>query len=174
MDTSEHPWLTDSAWGQRALQLAEHLPENHRRWFAGLLSWQVGYGGDRSISDLLALHEDTVRRGKREVEAGLDDRPPDRTRLPGGGRPPVEKKDSTIEADLAELAEPETAGDPCSSKKWTRKSLRELAKGLRKKGHRVSHHTVKRLLKKGGIRSRGTENASPARRTRTGTRSSGT
>ena len=174
MDKTRPPWLGDSTWGERAQQLLGLLPEHHRRWVAGLLSLQVGRGGDRWVSELVCMHEDTVRRGKHEVEAGLDDRPPDRVRLPGAGRPLVEERDPTIEEDLTAMVEPDTAGDPCSSRKWTRKSLRELAKALQAKGHKVEHDTVKRLLQKGGTRSRGTGRDSRDRPTRTETLSSST
>jgi hypothetical protein len=38
------------------------------------------------------LHPDTIRRGQEELASGLAERPANRIRLPGGGRPPVEKK----------------------------------------------------------------------------------
>jgi hypothetical protein len=38
------------------------------------------------------MHVDTIRRGRRELDSELQDRPTDRVRLPGGGRPPIEKK----------------------------------------------------------------------------------
>jgi hypothetical protein len=38
------------------------------------------------------LHVDTIRRGREELAASLEDRPSDRVRLPGGGRPALEKK----------------------------------------------------------------------------------
>jgi hypothetical protein len=43
--------------------------------------------------------------------------------------------------------EPETAGDPTSAQKWTRRSLRQLSDRLAQLGHLVSHQTVGRLLK---------------------------
>jgi hypothetical protein len=38
------------------------------------------------------LHVDTIRRGREELDARLADRPIDRVRRPGAGRPPVKKK----------------------------------------------------------------------------------
>ena len=152
MGRARPPWLNDSTWTGQTQQLLSLLPEHHRRWVAGLLSLQAGRGGDRWVSELAGLHEDTVRRGRHEVEEGLDDRPADRVRLPGGGRPCIEDTDPTIEEDLKALVEPEAAGDPCSGRKWTRRSLRQLAKQLRAKGHAVGPDTVRRLLKKGGTR----------------------
>ena len=133
-------WLTDPTWRNHAQEFLEHLAENQRRWFAGLLTLLVdAHGGLARVSELLDLHANTVRRGKREVEAGLSERPQERVRLPGAGCPLVEHRDRTIEEDLAALAEPDTAGDPCHRRKWTRKSLRQLAEALRAKGHKVKH-----------------------------------
>ena len=42
---------------------------------------------------------------------------------------------------------PETAGDPMSSLKWVRSSLRQLACGLEKLGYAISPPTVGRLLR---------------------------
>jgi hypothetical protein len=38
------------------------------------------------------MHPETIRRGRDEMNDGLRDRPTDHVRLPGGGRPRVEKK----------------------------------------------------------------------------------
>jgi hypothetical protein len=38
------------------------------------------------------MHEETIRRGMRELDDDLEDRPQDRVRVPGGGRPGTEKK----------------------------------------------------------------------------------
>jgi hypothetical protein len=43
--------------------------------------------------------------------------------------------------------EPETAGDPCSDKKWVRSSLRQLSQRLAAVGHAISAPTVRRLLR---------------------------
>ena len=40
-----------------------------------------------------------------------------------------------------------TAGDPLGGTRWTRKALRLLAKQLKRKGFRVGHETVRRLLR---------------------------
>ena len=43
-----------------------------------------------------------------------------------------------------------TAGDPMSLLKWTYISTYSIAEELRSKGHKVSHDTVRRLLKASG------------------------
>jgi hypothetical protein len=68
------------------------LNEPQRRWYVGLLSQKPGSASDRQLSLITGLDEDTIRRGRRELEAELIDVPNDRQRLEGGGRLPAEKK----------------------------------------------------------------------------------
>ena len=72
--------------------LLSRLDEQQRRWYAAVESTKLGHGGDRFVSRITGLHVDTIRRGREELAASLDDRPADRVRLPGGGRPALEKK----------------------------------------------------------------------------------
>lgn len=73
-------------------RLLERLDEQQRRWVAGLESKMIGHGGDTLVSRITGLHVDTIRRGREELDADLLDRPLDRVRRPGAGRPPVKKK----------------------------------------------------------------------------------
>lgn len=68
------------------------LDEQQRRWCAALESNRLGWGGDTLLAQITGLDEKTIRRGREELAAALEDRPSDRIRLPGGGRPAVEKK----------------------------------------------------------------------------------
>lgn len=66
------------------------LDEQQRRLYAGLESMKLGHGGDSVLAEFLGLDPHTVARGRRQlldqdVEVG-------RTRQPGAGRKPVEKK----------------------------------------------------------------------------------
>jgi hypothetical protein len=72
--------------------LFARLDEQQRRWVAALESKQIGHGGDTTLARITGLHVDTIRRGREELDAGLADRPVDRVRQPGAGRPPVKKK----------------------------------------------------------------------------------
>jgi hypothetical protein len=72
--------------------LLSRLGEQQRRWYAALESAKLGHGGDTLLALITGLHVDTIRRGREELAAGLRDRPTDRVRQPGGGRPPVKKK----------------------------------------------------------------------------------
>jgi hypothetical protein len=68
------------------------LDEQQRRWYVALEAERLGHGGERRLAAMTGLDEKTIRRGRKELAAGLVDRPATRVRLPGGGRPPVEKK----------------------------------------------------------------------------------
>ncbi len=85
----EHPDRDD----HRPLNLVlSRLDEQQRRWIAGREALRLGYGGFQRIAEITGLHPETIRRGRDELEDELRTRPADRIRLPGGGRPRVEKK----------------------------------------------------------------------------------
>ena len=71
--------------------LLSRLDEQQRRWYAAVESAKRGHGGDRAPSRITGLHVDTIRRGREELAASPEGRPADRVRLPGGGRPALEK-----------------------------------------------------------------------------------
>jgi hypothetical protein len=69
---------------------------------------------------------------------------------------------------LDQLLEDTTAGDPMTGTKWTRKTIRQLSRELRRKGLRVGRNTVRRLLKAKryalrGNRKRLTKESAPQR-----------
>jgi hypothetical protein len=68
------------------------LDEQQRRWYAGVEANRYGHGGTRLVSQITGLDEKTIRRGQKELALDLAERPDDRIRLPGAGRPTVEKK----------------------------------------------------------------------------------
>jgi len=68
------------------------LNEPQRRWYVGLLSQKPGSASDRQLSLITGLDEETIRRGRRELEADLSGVPDGRQRREGGGRLAAEKK----------------------------------------------------------------------------------
>jgi hypothetical protein len=64
------------------------------------------------------------------------------------------KKSLKLLTDLPDVLRDATAGDPITGLKWTRKSLRKLAKQLSHPGRRVSHESIRRLLKQLGYSQR--------------------
>jgi hypothetical protein len=72
--------------------ILSRLDEQQRRWVAGREARRRGHGGIRQVTEITGLHPETIRIGRDELDRDLVGRPTDRVRLPGGGRPPVEKK----------------------------------------------------------------------------------
>lgn len=68
------------------------LDEQQRRWYVALEAEKIGHGGTQYLATVTGLNVNTIRKGRRELAANLATRPPDRIRVPGGGRKTVEKK----------------------------------------------------------------------------------
>lgn len=83
-----HPY---AAHHQQLRAVLERLDEQQRRWVAALEATHLGYGGTRLVAQITDLDEKTIRRGRRELGAGLLGLDPVRVRKPGAGRKPVEK-----------------------------------------------------------------------------------
>ncbi len=86
---ADHP---DKELHRQKNLLLSRLDEQQRRWYVALEANRLGAEGVRLVSQITGIDEKTIRRGQTELEAEFADRPADRVRLPGGGRPPVEKK----------------------------------------------------------------------------------
>lgn len=84
-----HP---DKGLHRRINVFLSRLDEQQRRWYVAIESMKTGYGGDRLLSQITGMNVETIRGGRRELEGDLADRPMDRIRVEGAGRPPVEKK----------------------------------------------------------------------------------
>ncbi|HLF91582.1 MAG TPA: hypothetical protein VI451_21740 [Anaerolineales bacterium] len=68
------------------------LDEQQRRWYAAVEANRHAQKGVELVSQITGLDEKTIRRGQAELAEDLVHRPVDRVRLPGAGRPLVEKK----------------------------------------------------------------------------------
>jgi hypothetical protein len=119
------------------------LDERQRRLYAGLESEKLGYGGDRQVALITGMSEHTIAKGRREL---AQFRPAARIRKPGAGQPSVEKQDPAILPALEQMLQDATAGDPSSTLKWKRPSLRHLRDALLP-DHAVSASTLRRLLR---------------------------
>lgn len=82
----------DQTLHQQMNLFLSRLDEQQRRWFVALESKRIGHGGDQLPAQITGLNEKTIRRGRRELDQSLSNRPVQRVRLPGAGRPLVEKK----------------------------------------------------------------------------------
>jgi hypothetical protein len=72
--------------------LLSRLDEQQRRWYVAVEANRIGVGGDRLLAQITGLDEKTIQRGRQELAGELSQRPQQRVRLPGGGRPRAEKK----------------------------------------------------------------------------------
>ena len=144
--------------------LVGRLDEQQRRWFAALEATRLGYGGAQRLAEITGLDRHTIARGQRELASGLADRPTERVRCQGGGRPARERQDAGLTTALADLLAPETAGDPRGRRaKTKRRSLRQLSEALTAADHPVSRPTVARLLRELGYSPKANARGSEAR-----------
>jgi hypothetical protein len=121
------------------------LDERQRRLVLGAEAAELGRGGIKAVAVATGVHPDTVARGVRELEGGVERA--GRVRAPGGGRKPATENDPGLGPALTALVDPQTRGDPESPLVWTTKSTRHLAEALTAAGHRVSDRTVARMLR---------------------------
>ena len=68
------------------------LDEQQRRWYVAMEADRIGVGGERMLSQITGMDEKTIQRGRQELAASLAERPSERVRVPGAGRPKAEKK----------------------------------------------------------------------------------
>ena len=76
--------------------LLSRLDEQQRRWYVALEAKKLGHGGMKLLSQITGMSVDTIRRGRDELAAELNSRPVEGVRLPGGGRPRVEKNSQAL------------------------------------------------------------------------------
>lgn len=72
--------------------LLSRLDEQQRRWYLAVESNRMGPDGDGLLSQITGLDEKTIQRGLEELAHSLAERPTERVRLPGAGRPRAEKR----------------------------------------------------------------------------------
>jgi transposase len=129
------------------------LNERQRRILGAIEAQILGYGGAFRVAKATGLSRNTVAAGALELQRGSTEdiaAVKERIRKPGGGRKRTVQKDPMLKADLEQLIEPVTRGDPDSALLWTCKSVRRLADELKKMGHETSHRMVAELLNEMG------------------------
>ena len=121
------------------------LDERSRRLLAAAESKAWGPGGISAVSRATGMSRQVIRQGLKEL-LQPPAHPAGRVRRPGGGRKRARHKDTALVADLEKLVEPTTRGHPETCLRWTCHSVRKLAEGLNRTGHRVSYPVVAELL----------------------------
>lgn len=133
------------------------LDERLRRLVCAAEAKVLGRGGITAVAETTGVSRRAIHAGLKELESyPLGDKSTSsRIRRPGAGRKNITEIDPTLQTDLELLVDPVTRGDPESPLRWTCKSLRTLADELGKKGHKVSHTHVGKLLVKLGYSLQG-------------------
>jgi hypothetical protein len=72
--------------------MMSRLDEQQRRWYAAIEAQRNGHGGTHLVHQITGLDVKTIRRGISEISHELRQRPSQRVRLSGAGRPSVVKK----------------------------------------------------------------------------------
>jgi hypothetical protein len=125
------------------------MNERSRRLWAATEATALGRGGIAVVMRASGMAFNTVRRGIREMGQRRP-LPPERVRLPGGGRKRATALNPGLGRALDRLVEPATRGDPESPLRWTCKSTRRLATELAAQSYKVSHALVANLLSEQG------------------------
>jgi len=121
------------------------LDERARRLLLAAESQAFGPGGISAVSKTTGVSRRVIRQGLAELKepAAIA---PGRIRREGGGRKKAITLDPTLKADLEQLLESTTRGDPEAPLRWTSRSVRNLMRELQSLGHTVSHQVVADLL----------------------------
>jgi hypothetical protein len=132
--------------GERFRSMAPELNERQRRLWAASEARAAGWGGITATARATGMAIDTIRKGIAELESGerLD---PGRVRRLGGGRRSLLESDPTILDDIERLVDEDSRGDPESLLRWTAKSVRQIAGGLREMGHEVHFTSVATFMR---------------------------
>src|SRR6266550_1942032 len=131
---------------KRYREMTPVLNEQSRRRFVALEARALGRGGVSLMTRISGLARSTIYHGLSDIRHNVS-APAGRTRKKGGGRKRKAIQDPTLVTDLKRLVEPVTRGDPMRPLLWTTRSLRNLVKALKRKGHRVSPTVVGELLR---------------------------
>ncbi|MGH2833362.1 MAG: ISAzo13 family transposase [Solirubrobacteraceae bacterium] len=138
--------VDEYAIGERFRALAGELNERQRRLYVAAEARSAGRGGVAAVARSTGMAERTIRKGIVELESG-EHLESGRVRQRGGGRKPLTKVDPKLLADMERLVDASSRGDPESLLRWTSKSVRNIAEGLREMGHDVHFTSVAKLMR---------------------------
>lgn len=120
------------------------LSEKGRRIWAAVEASAYGHGGPTLICRALGMSAATVYKGIKELKNPNSHT--GRIRAKGGGRKSYKITQPGILEALDNLVDPTAKGDPENPLKWTSKSIRNLAEGLKKQGYNIGKSTIGVML----------------------------
>ncbi len=123
-------------------QMHELLNEKQWRQFLALEAKERG--NIVLVAREAGVSKNTIKAGRRELEAGDRFTPGKRMRGDGGGRKKQEEHDATLQADLEALLDPK--GDPMSLLRWTTKSVAKLKEALKQQRHQLGNTAISKRL----------------------------
>lgn len=132
------------------IKIFNTLFENQKRWLAAEKANELGRGGIAKIITLTGLSRNTIKKGMEELKSNKELAPGGQVRRPGAGRKIATEANPELVNDIEKIINGSTAGDPMKNLKWTCKSTRNIADELKKSGHKITHETVRFILKDQG------------------------
>jgi transposase len=117
---------------------------NEKQWRQFLALEAKERGNIVLVAREAGVSKNTIKAGRREIEAGDLFAPSRRIRGEGGGRKKQEEHDPSLQADLEALLDPK--GDPMSLLRWTTKSAAKLKEALKQQGHQLGETAISRRL----------------------------
>jgi Rhodopirellula transposase DDE domain len=117
---------------------------NEKQWRQFLALEAKERGNIVLVAREAGVSKNTIKAGRRELEAGEQFTPGKRIRGEGGGRKKQEEHDPSLQADLEALLDPK--GDPMSLVRWTTKSVAKLKQALKQQGHQLGDTAISKRL----------------------------
>ena len=117
--------MAGNEFNKEWLKVFPTFNEAQKRWVAGILASEIGFGGVEIVNQATGLSKTTIIKGKKEVKDSKKPLSLDQIRNSGGGRRNIQVTDKALLKDIQKILEQTTAGDPMSSIKWTCKSVRK-------------------------------------------------
>lgn len=139
---------------KKYLALIDDLDERGRRRWAATEAMAIGHGGIVAVANATGLSDRTVRSGIQELRSPSPFSA-SRQRRAGGGRKRLEYEHPTLPQTIEGLIEPTERGDPQSPLRWTCKSLTNLRKELKQRGHQVGRTKLAEILRELGYSLQG-------------------
>src|SRR5260370_8874421 len=121
-----------------------HEVLNEKEWRQFLALEAKERGNLVQVAREAGVSKNTIKAGRREIEAGDLFSPGKRLRGQGGGRKKQEEHDASLQADLEALLEPK--GDPMSLIQWTTRSVAKLREALAQQGHQLGDTAISNRL----------------------------